>query len=131
MKPFCEIVVSSVIPAIRALVAKELMDEHNLTQQQAADKLGVSQAAVSQYRRELRGSRVKILQKSKKVMTEIKTLSTKVANNKVNHIDSLIEICKLCKIIRKEKLICAMHYKADHSLKDCKLCLGASGCTQK
>ena len=71
MKPFCEIIVQMILPGIRALVAKELMETHGLTQEQTADKLGVSQAAVSQYRRELRGSRIKLLQRDKKVMTQI------------------------------------------------------------
>ncbi|AWB27204.1 thiamine-phosphate synthase family protein [Halococcoides cellulosivorans] len=43
-----ELVVEHVLPPVRALIARRLADR-DLTQQQIADRLGVTQAAVSQY----------------------------------------------------------------------------------
>ena len=51
-----ELASKSVIPAIRALVVKRLVEEHNMTQQEAAKLLGVTQPAVSKYLHEKRGA---------------------------------------------------------------------------
>lgn len=45
----CETVGKYVLPVFRSLVAKELVNSHNLTQIEAAQKLGTTQAAISQY----------------------------------------------------------------------------------
>ena len=50
----CEIVVKTVLPVMRAMVAKELIKVYNLKQVEVADLIGVTQAAVSQY---VRGER--------------------------------------------------------------------------
>ena len=42
-----ELASKSVIPAIRALIVKRLVEEHGMTQQEAAKLLGVTQPAVS------------------------------------------------------------------------------------
>jgi len=113
-----------ILPGIRALLAKELMDTHNLTQQQTATKLDVSQAAISQYRRELRGSRVKILQKDKEAITEIQSLAAKLASNEIDSVAALGEVCMICKIVRKQNLICSIHRSSMPSLKKCEMCKG-------
>ena len=59
MKPYCETVSKLLLPTIRALIARNLMENHKMTQQEAAAKLCVTQSAISQYRRNLRGSKNK------------------------------------------------------------------------
>jgi predicted transcriptional regulator len=44
----CETVGKKVLPVFRSLIAKELMNTYNLTQVKAAQKLGTTQAAISQ-----------------------------------------------------------------------------------
>ena len=105
MKPHCETIVQVVLPGIRALVAKELMESHNLTQQQAAEKLGVSQAAISQYRRDIRGYKIKILQKDNEIMKEVADMASKIVSGEKEFFDTNLEVCKLCNIIRKNKTI--------------------------
>ena len=82
LKHFSEVVVQDILPAVRALVSKELINKHKLTQQKAAEKLGVTQAAISQYSRELRGWRVKLLSEDEKIMSEVKVLASVVAEKK-------------------------------------------------
>ncbi|MCX9010509.1 MAG: winged helix-turn-helix transcriptional regulator [Candidatus Methanoperedens sp.] len=48
MRPPCEIVVQRILPAIRAELARIMLDG-GLPQQQVANRLGLSKAAVSQY----------------------------------------------------------------------------------
>src|SRR5260370_23081970 len=50
----CEVASKSVIPALRALVARELIEEYGLKQEQVATKLGETQAAVNKYQHQSR-----------------------------------------------------------------------------
>src|SRR4030042_3098194 len=49
MSSRCETVGKYVMPVFRSLVAKELVQTHHLTQAETAQKLGTTQAAISQY----------------------------------------------------------------------------------
>ena len=49
MDPQCEIVGKYVLPIFRSMLARELVHKFNLSQTEAAKKLGMTQAAVSQY----------------------------------------------------------------------------------
>ncbi len=122
MKPFCEIVVVSVLPAVRALITKDLMDVHNLNQTQISQKLGITQPAISQYRKELRGQRVKTLESSKQVMAMIQDLSQRIADGTVTPQQMHERFCEICKQIREEKIICQMHENAYPLLAPCKSC---------
>ena len=46
-----------VLPAFRALVAKELVEKHHFSQVATAEKLGTTQAAISQYLYSKRGDK--------------------------------------------------------------------------
>jgi predicted transcriptional regulator len=47
--------VKQVLPVFRAMVAESLIGSHGLTQTEAAERLGITQAAISQYVAEKRG----------------------------------------------------------------------------
>ena len=49
MKIPCEIIVWEVLPVIRREFAKNMIENHKLTQKKAAQKLGLTEAAVSRY----------------------------------------------------------------------------------
>jgi predicted transcriptional regulator len=123
MKPYCEIVVQLVLPKMRALIAKRLMEKYKLTQQDAASKLGLTQSAISQYTRELRGSKVKILEKDEIVNKEIEKFVDRVASGEFDSLTMLNSFCNICKTIRKRKILCSIHSKVFPELKDCKICL--------
>ena len=97
------------------------MEKHKMTQGKVAEKLGVSQAAISQYYRAVRGSKTNFLQDNKEVRKYIQEISGRIASGELNYISSIHEFCKICKIIRKNKLICEMHKKTSN-LKDCNIC---------
>jgi hypothetical protein len=122
MKPFCEIIVADILPAVRAVVAKELIEEYGLNQTEVSKKLSITQPAVSQYKRELRGTGVKILRSNKKVMSSIKKLSRKIASGKINSREIHQNFCEVCLKIRKEKIICRVHAGAHPSLAYCNIC---------
>lgn len=125
MKPLCEIIVQVVLPAVRALVAKDLIEKHGLTQQQAAERLGTTQPAISQYMRDLRGLKVKSLQKSKIALSEIEKLSSRIAAGEIAGDVVTTEFCKICKTLREQdiKTICDLHKEFSPSLEKCTVCL--------
>lgn len=100
-KHFAEVVVQDVLPAVRALVAKQLVEKHKLTQQAAAEKIGVTQAAVSQYNRELRGWKVGFLSKDEHIMGEITSLSDTVAQSGLHSKDALRQLSAICKLVKE------------------------------
>ncbi len=71
----CEIAVKCALPAVRAMIAKELVTKHNLKQAEAAELLGVSQPAISLYSRKIRGKAINLENDQ-----DVKTLIEKLSN---------------------------------------------------
>lgn len=122
MKPFCEVIVADILPAMRALIAKELTQAYGFNQTEVSKKLGITQPAISQYKRELRGYRVKLLQSNKNIMRSIRILSQQIASGKVKSSDAHEKFCEICLMIRKEKIVCRMHEKIYPTVAYCNLC---------
>lgn len=72
----CETFVREHLPAIRALLSKELTSQ-GLTQQEAADKLYLTQPAVAFYKGQARGKKTKELSKIPGVQEKIEELAKK------------------------------------------------------
>ena len=123
MKPYCEIVAQYVLPTMRALIAKKLMEKYKLTQQGAAFKLGLTQSSISQYMRNLRGSKIKSIEKDEKVNKEIGIFVDRIASGDLNSLTTLDVFCNICRLIRKKKLLCDIHIKVFPDIKDCRICL--------
>jgi len=122
MKPFCEVIVTTVLPAIRSLITKELLGTYNLTQKEAADLLGLTQPAISQYSRESRGFKTKLLEKHPKIMKMIDDLSKDIVSGKVNPKQMQSKFCKICKAVRTSRLICHLHEEIYPSIAPCLKC---------
>jgi uncharacterized protein len=123
VKPYCESVAQYVIPTMRALIAKRLMEKYKMTQQAAATKMGLTQSAVSQYLRNLRGSKVKTIENDEGVAKEIESFVDRIASGDLNSLTAMDQFCKICKVIRKRKLLCEIHMKSSPDMKDCRTCL--------
>lgn len=102
MKTFCEIITQYILPGIRALTARELIEVHKFTEKEAAKRLGMTQPAISQYKKRLRGNRAKILERDKDISEKISSISTSIANNEMSAENFIKELCKICEIIRKK-----------------------------
>ena len=127
MRPYCEIMVSEVFPMIRALMAKELTENLGFTQQEAANKMGLTQPAISQYKKEMRASRIDVIENNEKVMRYITEGARTLANSK-NPVQSTL-LCDICKEIRASGLLCVLHRKSSSQLKDCTICFDAEAKT--
>ena len=85
MKPPCEVIVKQILPAIRAALVKDLMERHKLNQVEIAERLGITQPAVSQYRSQLRGSSYSELFKRREIANGLRKLADAIASGKASH----------------------------------------------
>jgi predicted transcriptional regulator len=122
MKPYCETVSQFLLPTMRALIAKNLMVKYKLTQQDVASKLGVTQSAISQYMRDLRGFKIKSIEKDENINKEIENFAGRIASGELNTLAALDAFCDICRSIRKKKLICDIHIKVSPELENCNVC---------
>ena len=98
MSARCETIGKYVLPVFRSLVAKELVNTHHLTQVDAAQKLGTTQAAISQYinsKRAFKGT-----EQFGNILPKIQAEATKTAkqlsDGNATWNDITADFCKLC-----------------------------------
>lgn len=97
MKTVCEVVVQDILPTLRAAIAKDLITSYNLNQGEVAKLLDVSQPAVSQYLRQLRGK--SSLVENEPVSAAIKELSSKLYLKQVTQHELSTKMCSISKLI--------------------------------
>jgi hypothetical protein len=118
-----ELASKSVIPAIRALVVRRLVEEHGMTQQEAAKLLGVTQPAVSKYLHEKRGAAIK-LNGIKEIDEATGEIAELVSSQKVPQIEVMSKIEAACDYIRRNRYMCDLHKKLEPSMdvNSCHVC---------
>jgi len=118
-----ELASKSVIPAIRALVVKRLVEEHGMTQQEAAKLLGVTQPAVSKYLHEKRGAAIK-LNGIKQIDEATGEIAELVSSQKVPQIEVMSKIEAACDYVRRNRYMCDLHKKLEPSMdvNSCHVC---------
>ena len=101
----CEVGVKTVLPAVKAIMARQIVEKHGLNEQQAGKLLGLSQSAVSRYLSKERGNLLKIDD-----ATEILVLIEQMVNSLIREPDNKAEIlklfCQTCQAIREKGLMC-------------------------
>jgi len=120
----CEVAVRCVLPAVRAMIAKELMVKHRLNQVETAKLLGVSQPAISLYFTERRGKAID-LENESDIASLIENLAASLAsgNSSLKYIISAF--CEICTTIREKGLMCKLHKTLDPTIdiEKCGICL--------
>lgn len=96
----CEVFVKKFLPAFRSLIAKELIEKYNFSQIEAAAKLGITQAAVSQYFHSKRGSK-----EAERLETLIRPMIEEAARRIAESEKPAMkaEFCKLCRALCGEE----------------------------
>lgn len=123
MRPPCEIVVRSVLPAFRSLVARQLIEKFNFSQVAAAKKLGTTQASISHYLYSKRGEKmVKQLEVSPSVQAIVDEIAGGIAAEKTSSFDAMLQFCKLCQALRSKDLICDWHKGCLMVPESCNVC---------
>lgn len=99
MNPRCEAVGKYVVPMFRSMVAKELINNYNFTQVEAAEKLGTTQAAISQYINSKRANKG-LEQFDDDVVPKLQAMASKaakrLADKEISLDDVTVDFCKLC-----------------------------------
>jgi len=123
----CEVAVKSLLPPVRATLAKQLMTKHGLKQIEAAKLLGVSQPAISLYSKKMRGKALD-LEKDKEIKSLIEELADSLTKKGLSHKDFTLKFCQICKVARAKGLLCNMHKALDPTFETekCELCMSPS-----
>ena len=106
-----EIGSKTLIPALRAILAKTLAEKHEIREDQISKMLGVTQAAVSNYIRGTRGDPelIKKLSAEKQVAEMIEEISQNLASDMAYTPSTLSKFIGLCNYIKTSLLICDIH----------------------
>ena len=101
----CETIGKFVLPVFRSLVAKELVNNHHLTQVDTAKKVGTTQAAISQYvtaKRAIKSSKQFSLMLPK-IQVMASETARRLARKEVSWDEVTIDFCEFCSALYKEE----------------------------
>lgn len=103
----CEVVARYILPIFRSLVAKELIEKYNFTQVAAAEKLGTTQAAISQYIHSKRG--YKGIEQFGDILPAIQSTASetakRIATEELKVDEVMSRFCKLCTTLRGQRKV--------------------------
>jgi len=121
-----EIETKTLIPALRAILAKKLMELYNIQEEDISKMLGVTQAAISNYIRGTRGNPELItkLLSIKEVSDMIDEIASNLSTNMAYTPASLSKFIGLCNYIKSSLLICDIHHNLETNIDEavCKEC---------
>lgn len=120
----CEVAVKSVVPAVKALLTKELVENHGLKQDEVAEILGISQSAVSKYTRRVRGYVVKI-DNIEEIQPLVSRMISILTSKRCQRLEFLKFFCQTCAMIRKTGVMCQFCQKTDphFEIEECCFCI--------
>ena len=121
-----EIESKTLIPALRAIIAKGLAEKHQVREEIISKMLGVTQAAISNYIRGTRGDPelIKKLLEEKQISEMVDDICDNLASDKAYTPSSLSKFIGLCNYIKSSLLICDIHHNLESDIDEaiCKEC---------
>jgi uncharacterized protein len=93
----CEYMIWNRIPAIRKELAEALIKEFGLSQREAAEKLGLTPAAICQYLSKKRG-KTDVFDEA--IIQEISVSAQRIMKN--DGTDAIVETCRICRLVQKK-----------------------------
>ena len=120
-----ELVSKSALPAFRSMVSKRLTDDYDMTQQEVAVRLGVTQASVSNYARKARGTMLD-LEVDENIRRAADRVAEMLAGEKPDQREALRLMTEVCDYVRFNHVLCALHQELEPGFKadNCTACLG-------
>jgi len=107
----CEVGVKTVLPAVKAIMARNIVTNHGLNEKQTADLLGLSQSAVSRYIGRERGSNLVVIENTPEVLSLIDQMVLSLIKEPDNRRQVLELFCQTCTTIREKGLMCPVCQK--------------------
>ena len=121
-----EIESKTLIPALRAILAKKLAVDHKIREDEISKMLGVTQAAVSNYIRGTRGDPqlIQKLLEEEQVSKLVDELTDSLSSDMAYTPSNLSKFIGLCNYIKSSLLICDIHHNLETDIdeKVCKEC---------
>ena len=121
-----EIESKTLIPVLRAIIAKSLAEKHQVREEIISKMLGVTQAAISNYIRGTRGDPelIKKLLEEKQISEMVDDICDNLASDKAYTPSSLSKFIGLCNYIKSSLLICDIHHNLESDIDEaiCKEC---------
>lgn len=105
MKPFCITYVEEILPVVKAMIARKMLFEFKLSQVKVAEILEMTQPAISQYKRSLRGRKSEILEKDEKTLELINDITRKLALGELTEEERGKVFCRICKSVQRNAMI--------------------------
>jgi predicted transcriptional regulator len=115
--------VKTVLPAVKAIMARQIIENHGFNEQQTANLLGLSQSAVSRYVGRERGNLIAI-EGSTEIISLISQMVTTLVKEPDNKTEILSLFCQVCTAVREKGLMCPFCQKemAQPSAEKCLFC---------
>ncbi len=124
----CEVGVKTVVPAIRALLAKKLIERHGMNESQTATVLGLSQSAISRYKTKNRGNILIIDTDSDVELLIDKMIQLLLYGKSIDTFKILDIFCETCNLVREKGILCSFcQKKISHTTEHCTFCLSKKG----
>jgi len=102
LKTLCEVYVRNILPALRALMAKELISNYSKSQMEVAKILGITQASINYYLYGKRASKItKALENIPEVRNTIRMLAKKIVKD--GNTRACNVFCEFCMIIKSNE----------------------------
>lgn len=109
----CEVGVKTILPAVKAILARTIVEKHGLKEKETANILGLSQSAVSRYMNRGRGNLIEI-ENSIEVSTLIDQMVTFLVKEPHKKREIMDLFCQTCKTVREQGLMCSLCQKEMH-----------------
>ena len=118
----CELVIRYLLPPIRGGIARELV-RLGLSQRDIANRLGITQPAVSHYLKKKRGGRLKL---SKDGTSKVKALARDMYDGLKGPL-ILMRMCALCHHEIQDTILCDIHHRLEDVPEACDFCTRGRG----
>ena len=120
-----EMISKSALPAFRAMVSKRLTENYDLTQQEVAGRLGVTQASVSNYARKARGMMIN-LEVDPNLARAADQVAEVLSSENPDQREALRMMTEVCDYIRFNHVMCRLHEDLEPGFRTegCYACVG-------
>jgi len=102
----CEVGVKTVLPAVKAIMARTIVEKHGYNERETANLLGLSQSAVSRYVGRERGGNLVAIENTSEILSLIDEMVLTLLKAPQNKTRVLELFCKTCSAIREKGLMC-------------------------
>lgn len=94
------------LPAVKAIMARTIIEKHGYNEKQTANLLGLSQSAVSRYVGRERGDNLLAIENTAEVVALIDQMVISLIKEPNNRAKILELFCKTCTSIREKGIMC-------------------------